>query len=233
MPTIGISQRCGMRAARESVRWPLVDQGGGRYDFSSIDPFLEAARREGMEVIWDLFHYGYPRGLDLLGSAFPDRFADYCHAVARHIGARTEGPCYFTPINEPSFMAFAGGRCGAVRPPSPRARMGAEDRALPRRHRRRSMPSGRPARQRANGQCGSAVPRGRPPEGKARGSGGGRPFQRACGLRVLGHACRTATPGAWRLSARISISSESITTGPTSGNGASAACRRAHPAARR
>lgn len=108
--------QCGMRAARETVRWPLVDQGRGRYDFSSIDPFLEAARRAGVEVIWDLFHYGYPRDLDLLGSAFPERFADYCHAVARHVGARTEGTSYFTPINEPSFMAFAGGHAGLFAP---------------------------------------------------------------------------------------------------------------------
>ena len=33
----------GIRAARESVRWPLVDRGG-RYDFSTLAPFVEAAR---------------------------------------------------------------------------------------------------------------------------------------------------------------------------------------------
>lgn len=99
----------GLRAAREAVRWPLVDCGRGRYDFASIDPFLAAARRHGVEVIWDLFHYGYPRDLDPLGREFPERFADYCHAVARHIDVRSEGTCYFTPVNEPSFFAFAGG----------------------------------------------------------------------------------------------------------------------------
>jgi hypothetical protein len=106
----------GMRAARETVRWPLVDLGRGRYDFSSIDPFLKAARRHGVEVIWDLFHYGYPRDVDLLGRDFPQRFAEYCYAVARYIDARTEGTCYFTPVNEPSFLAFAGGHAGLFAP---------------------------------------------------------------------------------------------------------------------
>ena len=107
---------CGLRAARETVRWPLVDMGRGRYDFSSLDPFLEASRRHGVEVIWDLFHYGYPRDLDPLSEAFCRRFADYCHAVARYIDVRSEGICYFTPVNEPSFMAFAGGDAALFAP---------------------------------------------------------------------------------------------------------------------
>ena len=32
----------GIHAARETVRWPLVDRGG-RYDFSSLEPFARAA----------------------------------------------------------------------------------------------------------------------------------------------------------------------------------------------
>jgi hypothetical protein len=98
-----------IRAARETVRWPLVDLGHGRYDFSTVEPFIEAARRNGVEVIWDLFHYGYPDGLDLWSSEFPKRFADYCYAVGRYIADRTAGNCLFTPVNEPSFMAYAAG----------------------------------------------------------------------------------------------------------------------------
>lgn len=106
----------GIRASRETVRWPLVDCGGGRYDFSTVTPFVEAARRAGVEVIWDLFHYGYPRNVDLFDVGLPDRFADYCYAVARYIDARTEGTCFFTPVNEPSFLAFAGGERGLFAP---------------------------------------------------------------------------------------------------------------------
>lgn len=106
----------GIFAAREAVRWPLVDLGAGRYDFSSVEPFVHAARRHGVEVIWDLFHYGYPAGLDLFGDEFPARFADYCAATARYIRARTAGRCYFTPVNEPSFFSWAAGEVGRFAP---------------------------------------------------------------------------------------------------------------------
>ena len=45
---------------------------------------LEAARREGVQVIWDLCHYGWPDDLDIFSPAFVDRFARFCRAVARH-----------------------------------------------------------------------------------------------------------------------------------------------------
>jgi hypothetical protein len=106
----------GIHGARETVRWPLVDLGRGRYDFSSVKPFAEAARRHGVNVIWDLFHYGYPRGLDLWGPEFPKRFADYCYAVGRYIAAQSEETCAFTPVNEPSFMAYAAGEKGLFAP---------------------------------------------------------------------------------------------------------------------
>ena len=105
----------GMHAAREAIRWPLVDQGG-RYDFSSAQPFVEASRRHGIEVIWDLFHYGYPRDLDPFSAEFIARFAAYCDAAARFVSAHTDGPYYFTPVNEPSFFAWAGGEVGRFAP---------------------------------------------------------------------------------------------------------------------
>jgi hypothetical protein len=106
----------GIYAARETIRWPLVDLGNGRYDFSSVEPFIAAARRHGIEIIWDLFHYGYPRDLDIWSDDFSRRFADYCYAVGLHVAARTEGVCRFTPVNEPSFMAYAGGEQGLFAP---------------------------------------------------------------------------------------------------------------------
>jgi beta-glucosidase/6-phospho-beta-glucosidase/beta-galactosidase len=105
----------GIYAAREAIRWPLVDQCG-RYDFSSVEPFLNASQRHGIEVIWDLFHYGYPLGLDPLSEDFARRFSDYCYAAARHISANQEGVCYFTPVNEPSFFSWAGGSVGRFAP---------------------------------------------------------------------------------------------------------------------
>lgn len=105
----------GLLAAREAIRWPLVDRGG-KLDFASALPFLRASRRHGLEVIWDLFHYGYPEDLDPFGTAFVERFSAYCRAAARLVRSHTEGPCYFTPVNEPSFFAWAGGEVGRFPP---------------------------------------------------------------------------------------------------------------------
>ncbi len=105
----------GLHAAREAIRWPLVDRGG-KHDFSSVRPFFEASRRHGIEIIWDLFHYGYPGDLDPFGEEFIQRFADYCYAAAREVRKNTDGTCYFTPVNEPSFFAWAGGEVGRFAP---------------------------------------------------------------------------------------------------------------------
>ncbi len=105
----------GIYATREAIRWPLVDKGT-HYDFSSVTPFVEASRKHGIEVIWDLFHYGYPENIDLFSRDFPRRFADYCFAAAEYVCAHQDGPCYFTPINEPSFFSWAGGDVGRFAP---------------------------------------------------------------------------------------------------------------------
>lgn len=106
----------GILAAREAIRWPLVDRGHGRYDFSSVEPFLAASNRHGVEVIWDLFHYGFPDGLDLFSEDFPRRFEDYCAAAAQFLGPRQAGRCLFTPVNEPSFFSWAAGEVGRFAP---------------------------------------------------------------------------------------------------------------------
>src|SRR5205085_9068496 len=72
----------GFRAAREAVRWPVVDVCG-RYDFSSVLPFIRAARRYEIDLIFDLFHFGYPPDVDLFSPDFAARFADYAYAAAR------------------------------------------------------------------------------------------------------------------------------------------------------
>jgi hypothetical protein len=105
----------GIAAAREAVRWPLVDRAG-RYDFASVRPFLAAARTHDIELVHDLFHFGYPDDVDLFAPSFPERFAGYCHATARLVAAETDGPCWFTPINEPSYFAWAAGEVGLFAP---------------------------------------------------------------------------------------------------------------------
>ena len=105
----------GLRAARDAIRWPVVD-AGGRYDFRSAEPIAAAARRHRVQVVWDLFHFGYPDDLDPFSGALPERFAAYCRAAARWVRERSDGPPWFTPINEPSYFAWAAGDRGLFAP---------------------------------------------------------------------------------------------------------------------
>lgn len=105
----------GIAVAREGVPWPMVDRGGA-YDFSSIDPYVDAINESKMLPIWDLCHYGYPDDVDPFSPDFVDRFARYCRATAEYVTARVRGPHCFTPINEITFWGFCGGEWGWTAP---------------------------------------------------------------------------------------------------------------------
>ncbi len=105
----------GMRSAREAVPWHRVDTGG-RYDFSCIEPLLAAAAANGVQVLWSLCHWGWPDGLDPLAPEFVGRMARYARAAAGFIAERSEGPHWFTPVNEISFAAWASGHVAYMHP---------------------------------------------------------------------------------------------------------------------
>jgi beta-glucosidase/6-phospho-beta-glucosidase/beta-galactosidase len=71
---------------------------------------LQAARETGVQVIWDLCHYGWPDGLDIFSSEFPERFARYAHQAALVQREHGDGPGYFVPLNEISFFTWAATR---------------------------------------------------------------------------------------------------------------------------
>ncbi|HWF44888.1 MAG TPA: glycoside hydrolase [Candidatus Kapabacteria bacterium] len=105
----------GIHSVREGVRWPLSDMRG-KFDFHHLGEVLRHARAHEVELILDLFHYGYPDDVDLFDESMPIRFAEYCAAAAKFIAANSDGPYYFTPVNEPSFFAWAGGEVGLFAP---------------------------------------------------------------------------------------------------------------------
>ena len=109
-----LGQRIG--TVRDTIRWHLVETAPGVYDFSSVDPYVDAANATGTEVIWDLLHYGWPDGLDIFSSAFVDRFAGLCRASAEYLRTRVAAPRFYTPINEISFFAWAAGEVGWFHP---------------------------------------------------------------------------------------------------------------------
>ncbi len=98
----------GIGVVREGVRWPEIDRGS-HYDFTTLDLIVESAALAGVDVIYDLFHYGYPAGLDIFSPGFPFRFSEYCRAVAHQVLMFGDPPYYFTPVNEPSYFAWAAG----------------------------------------------------------------------------------------------------------------------------
>jgi hypothetical protein len=106
----------GIRAVRDGIRWPLVDKGRRSFDFSTVEPLVRAARKYRVEVVWDLFHFGYPAGLDPLSADFAPRFAEYCAACARYLRDRLQGTLWFTPVNEPSYFSWAAGEVGRFAP---------------------------------------------------------------------------------------------------------------------
>ncbi|MCU1290831.1 MAG: b-glycosidase [Acidobacteria bacterium] len=106
----------GIAVAREGIPWATVDKSGV-YDFSGIDPVIDAMNESKILPIWDLCHYGYPDDLDPFSEEFTARFADYCRAAAEYVVERVQhGPHFFTPINEITFFSFCGGEWGWVAP---------------------------------------------------------------------------------------------------------------------
>jgi beta-glucosidase/6-phospho-beta-glucosidase/beta-galactosidase len=98
----------GFGGVRESVRWHLVDSGR-RLDFSTVRPPLEAARRHDLQILWTLCHYGWPEDVSIFSSAFVERFARYCAAMARVVSDLDDMVPFYTPINEISFFSWAAG----------------------------------------------------------------------------------------------------------------------------
>jgi beta-glucosidase/6-phospho-beta-glucosidase/beta-galactosidase len=112
-------RRAGIRTVRDGVRWPCVETGPeqpDQYDWSTFVPMVRAAREMGVQVIWNLLHYGWPPDIDILSAHFVDRFARYCRAAARIVRDETDGVPFYVPVNEISFLSWAVGYKGIIQP---------------------------------------------------------------------------------------------------------------------
>lgn len=108
--------RHGMRGARDGLRWHVIERQTGCYDWTSVRPLINAARTTNVSTIWDLLHYGVPDDVDLFKPSFITRFARFCREAARFIRNETDQALNFTPINEISYWAWAGGDQGSLNP---------------------------------------------------------------------------------------------------------------------
>lgn len=105
-------QDCGIRTVREGLRWHLIEPSPGCFNWSSVERILTAAQLTGMEVIWDLLHFGFPDWINPFHPGFPERFAHFAREAALRIGHAG----LYVPVNEISFLAWAAGEAGQFYP---------------------------------------------------------------------------------------------------------------------
>ena len=68
---------------------------------------LEAAEETGLQVIWDLFHYGAPDCVDQAGEDFAQRFTDFALAALEVQQSVSGRPPLVCPLNEINFLSWA------------------------------------------------------------------------------------------------------------------------------
>jgi hypothetical protein len=68
---------------------------------------LEAAESVGVQVIWDLFHYGSPDCVDQGAPDFPDRFTAFALAALEVQQSLSDRPPLVCPLNEINFLSWA------------------------------------------------------------------------------------------------------------------------------
>ena len=110
----------GLYTARDGLRWHLIETSPGQYDWSSFLPMLRAARDAGVQVVWDLCHYGYPDHLRIWDGAFVESFARFAAAAAAVIRSETDQVPLYCPVNEISYWAWAGATVARINPVSRR-----------------------------------------------------------------------------------------------------------------
>lgn len=106
----------GMKTARDGIRWHLIETKPFKYDFSSALNQVRSAKKTGIQIIWDLFHYGYPNDLDIFSDEFVVRFTEFAKAFAEFLLTEDNRIPFFCPINEISFFAWAAAAVGVFHP---------------------------------------------------------------------------------------------------------------------
>lgn len=99
----------GIRTARDGTRWHLIEKTPFQYDWTSVLKQIRAARKTGIQVIWDLFHYGYPHDLDIFSSEFIGRFSAYAENFVKLLLSEGETKPLICLVNEISFFGWAAG----------------------------------------------------------------------------------------------------------------------------
>lgn len=105
-----------IKTCRDGLRWHLIEPEPFRYDFSSVRQQIDAARQTGIEIVWDLFHYGYPDDLDIFSEEFVERFSKYSQAATEFLKTELGDRLFLCPVNEISFFSWIAGQVGTFYP---------------------------------------------------------------------------------------------------------------------
>jgi hypothetical protein len=110
------ARQLGLTACRDGASWVATEPAPGRHDFRPVLPLLRAAERHRVQVVWDLMHFGWPSDVDVFSSVFPRRLAQHARAFARWLRDESDQPAMLAPVNEMSFLAWAGGDVRCLNP---------------------------------------------------------------------------------------------------------------------
>ena len=102
--------KLGIFTIREGIRWSVVEKTPYEYDWSAVQRMISIAAHKGIQIVWDICHFGFPDDLTPLHPMFPRRFAAICRAFAQmHLTHAPATPLIVTPINEVGFLSWLGG----------------------------------------------------------------------------------------------------------------------------
>jgi hypothetical protein len=106
-----------INTVREGIRWSFVEKKPYEYDFSTVKTMLDSGKKNNVQQIWDICHFGFPDDLSPLHPQFTKRFASLCRAfVLFYRSERPDGVLIVTPINEVSFISWLGGQVACTVP---------------------------------------------------------------------------------------------------------------------
>jgi hypothetical protein len=106
-----------IRTVREGIRWNSVEKRAYQYDWRGPEAILKAAQVAGVQVLWDICHFGFPDDCSPLHPKFSQRFAALCAAFVRWYRDHVpDGPLVITPINEASFLSWLCAEVGGAAP---------------------------------------------------------------------------------------------------------------------
>lgn len=100
----------GITTIREGICWSEAEKTPYQYDFSIAEKIISTAKELGIQVIWDICHFGFPDDLTPLHPMFARRFSSIFYAFAKFLTKRFPGEAFYVvPINEVSFVSWLGG----------------------------------------------------------------------------------------------------------------------------